>query len=81
MSQALIEPETIAKLVVVDMSPAKGKISPDYAKYIEGMREIEQMGIKSKKEADVILQKYEQVWKPNYGMMKSEGTRLNRPYS
>ena len=64
MSQALLEPDSLARLISVDMSPAKGKISPDFVKYIEGMREVQKTGVKSKKEADVILQKFEEVcWK------------------
>ncbi|CAD6584492.1 MAG: hypothetical protein CYPHOPRED_002735 [Cyphobasidiales sp. Tagirdzhanova-0007] len=60
MSQALLEPDSLARLISVDMSPAKGKISPDFVKYIEGMREVQKTGVKSKKEADVILQKFEE---------------------
>jgi len=61
MTQALTEPNSIDKLVSVDMSPAKGKISDEFARYIEGSREVEKAQVSSKKDADVILQKYEPV--------------------
>lgn len=62
MAHALTEPDSIDKLISVDMSPAKGKISPEFAKYIEGSREVEKANVTSKKDADVILQNYEEVF-------------------
>lgn len=61
MAQALLEPDSISKLIAVDMSPAKGRISPEFAKYIDGMRKVQDAQVKSKKDADVILQDYESV--------------------
>lgn len=61
MAQALIEPDSLEKLIVVDISPARGKISADFAKYTHGMQEVDDARVKSKKQADVILQKYEPV--------------------
>ncbi|EIW69069.1 hypothetical protein TREMEDRAFT_31506 [Tremella mesenterica DSM 1558] len=49
----------LRSLIVVDMSPASGKISSEFAAYTKGMLEIEEAEIKTKSEADKILQKYE----------------------
>ena len=55
----------LSKLIVVDISAARGPIGTDFPNYIKGMREITREidggRLKSKKEADVILQKYESV--------------------
>ena len=61
MAHALSEPESLERLISVDMSPARGAISAEFAQYIDGMREVQAAGVSSKKEADVILQKYEEV--------------------
>ena len=61
MAHALSEPEDLERLISVDMSPARGAISAEFAQYIDGMREVQAAGVSSKKEADAILQKYEEV--------------------
>lgn len=61
MTQALSEPDSISKLIVVDISPAKGAISPEFRRYITGMREVDEAEVESKKEGDKMLQSYEEV--------------------
>lgn len=61
MTHALSEPDSISKLIVIDISPAKGAISPEFAKYVTGMREVNEARVSSKKEGDHILQSYEEV--------------------
>jgi hypothetical protein len=61
MALTLRPHSSISKLIVIDISPAIGAVSPDFANYIEGMKEIEKAEIHSRKEADEILQKYEPV--------------------
>lgn len=61
MTHALAEPDSISKLIVVDISPARGAISPEFAKYIIGMREVDAANVSSKKDGDKILQSYEEV--------------------
>lgn len=61
MTHALSEPDSISKLIVIDISPAKGAISPEFAKYVTGMREVNEARVSSKKEGDQILQSYEEV--------------------
>ncbi|WVQ73730.1 hypothetical protein IAR50_003310 [Cryptococcus sp. DSM 104548] len=46
-------------LISVDMSPAKGKITPEFASYTQAMIDIEEAKVKTKQEADKILQKTE----------------------
>ncbi|PLW27258.1 hypothetical protein PCASD_23963 [Puccinia coronata f. sp. avenae] len=49
----------IEKLVVVDISPAKGPISSSFLTYIDAFREINSSRVSSRKQADEILAKYE----------------------
>ncbi|KAK4684561.1 hypothetical protein P7C73_g5611, partial [Tremellales sp. Uapishka_1] len=51
----------LRSLISVDMSPARGKISPEFASYCEGMLEVDQAHVSSKAQADEILKKYEPV--------------------
>lgn len=54
-------PSIINKLVIVDISPLKGRISDDFQSYLEGMKQINLKKIKTRKEADEILAKFEKV--------------------
>ncbi|WVR04003.1 hypothetical protein IAU60_001002 [Kwoniella sp. DSM 27419] len=49
----------LRSLISVDMSPAVGKISPEFAAYTAAMMEIEKAQVKNKQEADKILQSTE----------------------
>lgn len=49
----------LSHLVVVDMSPARGPISNEFASYLEAMKAITQSHVTSRKAADHILQSYE----------------------
>ncbi|WVQ79075.1 hypothetical protein IAT38_001169 [Cryptococcus sp. DSM 104549] len=51
----------LRSLISVDMSPARGKISPEFASYTEAMMEIEQAQVKTKHDADKILEKTEPI--------------------
>ena len=51
----------LEKLIVVDMSPARGPISGEYKEYIQAMKAIEAKGAKNRREADVVLQQFEEV--------------------
>lgn len=61
MAHALADPDSLDKLIIVDMSPARGAISAEFARYIDGMRKVQAANVSSKREADVILQPYEEV--------------------
>ncbi|ORY25806.1 Alpha/Beta hydrolase protein [Naematelia encephala] len=49
----------LRSLISVDMSPARGKISQEFASYTDAMKEVENARVKTKAEADKILQKVE----------------------
>jgi hypothetical protein len=61
MAQALSEPDSISKLIVIDITPARAGISSDFVKYVDAMREVQNANVSSKKEGDKILQPYEEV--------------------
>jgi hypothetical protein len=48
-------------LLVVDIAPGVGKISPEFRTYLDAMKEIDTAGVVSRKDADAILAKYEPV--------------------
>jgi len=52
--------DLLSSLIVVDMSPAKGPISETFVTYLQGMKEVEASNVTERKEADKILQKYEE---------------------
>ncbi|WWD15607.1 hypothetical protein CI109_100029 [Kwoniella shandongensis] len=51
----------LRSLISVDMTPAVGKMSPEFAAYTEAMMEVEKARVKTKHEADKILEKVEPV--------------------
>jgi hypothetical protein len=57
--------DLLAHLVVVDISPAVGPVGPEFRQYIEAMHEIDAAKVKTKKEGEEILKKYESVSNPN----------------
>ncbi|KAL8342440.1 hypothetical protein RB598_004037 [Gaeumannomyces tritici] len=59
MTLALRSPELVQDVVSVDNAPVDAAISSDFAKYVRGMKEIEQAGVKRQSEADKILEPYE----------------------
>ncbi|KAJ7682092.1 Alpha/Beta hydrolase protein [Mycena polygramma] len=50
---------TLSKLIVVDIAPARGKLSDEFMGYISAMKKIEAAQISSRKEALEILHEYE----------------------
>lgn len=53
--------DALQYLVSVDMSPARGPLSKEFAQYVDAMAEIQEKGVQSRGEADEILQKTEPV--------------------
>lgn len=55
----------LSKLIVVDIAPSVGAISPDFANYLKGMRKVQEASengsVKTRKDADAILAEYESV--------------------
>ncbi|TYJ57736.1 hypothetical protein B9479_001590 [Cryptococcus floricola] len=63
-------------LISVDMSPAKGKISPEFASYTQAMIDIEEAKVRTKQEADKILQNTEPMLPTRQFLLTN--TRLSR---
>ncbi|QRW04544.1 Abhydrolase domain-containing protein [Ceratobasidium sp. AG-Ba] len=53
--------DLLSHLVVVDISPAVGPISPEFRNYIHAMHEINAAKVQTKKQAEEILKKIEPV--------------------
>lgn len=51
----------LSNLIVVDVSPTQGQISPEFKDYIACMQKIEQMKLRTRKEAAAVLENYEKV--------------------
>ncbi|EON96132.1 putative abhydrolase domain-containing protein [Phaeoacremonium minimum UCRPA7] len=60
MTLALRSPELVHDLVSVDNAPVDAALVSDFAKYIRGMKQIEEAGVTGQKEADKILSDYEE---------------------
>ncbi|KAJ7755858.1 Alpha/Beta hydrolase protein [Mycena metata] len=54
-----LPPFTLSKLIVVDIAPARGKLSDEFNGHISAMKKIEAAKLSNRKEALKILQEYE----------------------
>lgn len=61
MTMALRDPSCCANIISVDNAPVDAALASDFPRYAEGMRKIEEAGVKSQKEADKILEPYAKV--------------------
>ena len=61
MTVALRSPERVSALVPVDNAPVDANLSSDFPKYIQGMREVDEAGVKKQVEADNVLKNYVEV--------------------
>jgi len=55
---------TLSKLIIVDIAPSIGSLSPEFMKYTEAMQKIEDLPagvIKTRTDADHRLKAYEEV--------------------
>ncbi|KAI9850476.1 MAG: hypothetical protein M1838_005614 [Thelocarpon superellum] len=59
MTVALRSPGLLDKLVAVDNAPIDATLKNDFARYVQGMRKIEEAHVKRQSEADEILKHYE----------------------
>lgn len=60
MTVALRDRVPIANLVPVDNAPVDAALGSDFAKYLQGMRKIDEASVQKQSEADAILQEYEE---------------------
>ncbi|EIN03941.1 alpha/beta-hydrolase [Punctularia strigosozonata HHB-11173 SS5] len=58
LSDAL-PPGLLEHLIIVDIAPSKGSLSPEFQRYIEVMHQIEQAHISTRKEADQMMKSVE----------------------
>jgi len=65
MALALNDPDRVHDIVSVDNAPVDAPIGREFAKYVEGMKKVKKNGVKSLKEADAILQDYEEASSPH----------------
>lgn len=59
MTLALHEPDLVANLVAVDNAPVDARLASDFARYIQGMKKIDEAAVTRQAEADKILEPYE----------------------
>jgi pimeloyl-ACP methyl ester carboxylesterase len=60
MALALKSPDLINDLISVDNAPIDAVLESDFAKYVQGMKRIEEAGVTRQAEADKILKDYEE---------------------
>jgi len=61
MTVALRKRVAIGALISVDNAPVDAALKSDFAKYVQGMRKVEEAGVKKQSEADAILKEYEEA--------------------
>lgn len=61
MVLALRHEERISQLVVVDTAPVYARFSEDFKTYIDAMKEIEELGVTSRRQADEVMRDYVSV--------------------
>lgn len=61
MTVALRSPKFLGAMISVDNAPVDASLNSNFYGYAQGMREIEEAGVKKQVEADAILKKYEVV--------------------
>lgn len=64
MTVALRSPQLVGALIPVDNAPVDANLKDDFHKYVQGMRNIEEVQVKRQADADDILKKYEKVGWP-----------------
>lgn len=61
MAVALRKRSPIASLISVDNAPVDAALKSDFAKYVQGMRRVEDASVTKQSEADAILKDYEEA--------------------
>lgn len=59
MAISFRRPDLVAAMISVDNSPADGKLSSSFPRYVEGLKQVEAANINTSKEAYKVLSKYE----------------------
>jgi hypothetical protein len=58
---ALAAPHALEKLVVTDFAPAAGAMLPEWAAHVDAMARIQEMGLRLRENAQVVLRETESV--------------------
>lgn len=74
MTAALNYPDTISKLIVVDIAPFAMPLSNDFAAYVDAMRQIDQASVTKQSQADAMLASVE----PELGVRQFLLTNLKK---
>lgn len=53
--------DLIKNLIVADIAPSRGRLSPDFEMYLQAMHKIEDSKLKTRKEADHMLHEFVKV--------------------
>lgn len=53
--------DLIKNLIIADIAPSRGRLSPDFEMYLEAMQKIEAAKLKTRKEADTMLHDFVKV--------------------
>jgi hypothetical protein len=61
MTVALRSPDLLSSLISVDNAPVDAVLNGDFAKYVQGMKKVEEIGPKKQADADSVLISYEKV--------------------
>lgn len=61
MTVAIRSPNLLGALIPVDNAPVDASLKSDFLRYLEGLQDIQNAGVKRQAEADQILSKYEDV--------------------
>jgi hypothetical protein len=61
VAAALRTPHALEKLVVTNFAPAAGAMLPELAAYVDVMARVQEMGLRSRKNAQVVLRETESV--------------------
>jgi pimeloyl-ACP methyl ester carboxylesterase len=75
MTLALRSPDLVDNIVAVDNAPIDAALLGDFAKYVQGMKRIEEAGVTRQAEADKILEEYEKV-----SMSQSAASQVLKTY-
>ena len=61
MTVALRDPALVSSIIPVDNAPVDAVLESNFAKYVQGMKKIEEARVSKQPEADSILKLYEEV--------------------
>lgn len=50
-----LPPDLIKNLIIADIAPSRGRLSPDFEVYLQAMHKIEDSRLKTRKDADQML--------------------------